>query len=277
MSDRFSVFASAFRVCVDTYGAVRYLLGLLRLVVTMVFLQFVVSSAQAVDNLPLKTSPPCANFAQKLPDGSALIVKADGSITVNVPDDWFLFVQQNGTWVRRQSLDVTCTCELGQASVSSSAVKEKCATSSCLNCDKLASFSVIPVPKKYEGVGFVSQSEIELLPSAQAALSTIPEVAQAMLNFSSALGIKDNARTEKVVMVSVFGYVAALNLPGHARLPESDSAVGKLAAVFAAMNTVVKPAAEASCHCAPRGQCATVDRWMYTFCDGTELDAHQAK
>lgn len=231
--------------------------------------------AQTTEKPQVSTPKYCSKFSNNLPSNTSFIANSDGSMTVKVPDDWFLMVNQNGRWERNQIAKVTCTCNSGTGGCSPAASDGTvgCVMTSCSNCSKSNGLTFIAIQKKYDGIAFASQAEVDTLPSANSVLVSIPEVQTEMLKLQNVLGIKAGAKADKVAMVRIFGYLAALNLPDNARLPSNGTAVENLAAAFAASNMVIKAAVSTSCSCETSGKCPLVNKWVYKYCDATNCQS----
>lgn len=198
---------------------------------------------------PKVCSPIGANF----PADTATLTNKDGSMTVGVPDGWFMLQNLNGKWSRTTVAAVTCKCTSGTGcSPGTFGGKVACVMTECTACTKSpgGALSLYPVRNNEADVSFLNKSELGTLPSVDSELLGIPEVQKAIRAFKTSLGVSENAPADFYIAVKIYGRVAAIGLPRTMRLPKTDSDVGAAFVGLAAMEMVIYPnVAAISCKC----------------------------
>lgn len=214
----------------------------------------------------------CARIGSGLPTDALTLANADGSLSVSLPEGWKMWIHERGIWRSgTKAAKITCTCDSGNGGCSPGTFggEVACVMTSCKTCSRSGVSAFIPFRAEHEGIAFASRKDVDTLPSANKALMSIPDVVAAVEAFKRSLGIAPGARAERLVMIRVFGHLAALEMPDSARIPSTGSQVGDGAMQLLAANLVTLQAAKISCKCETSGRCPHESSWGVHWCDAS--------
>ncbi|RXR05152.1 hypothetical protein [Pseudoxanthomonas composti] len=210
--------------------------------------------------------------SRALPVGTTPQANPDGSLSVTVPEGWFIFTEEQGRWTSTPTAIVRGSCPGGSGCSSTllPSGQTSCAMDSdCTQCNRSGSSAIYPVREDLVGVTFASKDEVESLPRADARLMTIPEIRKDLLAFKRALGIANEAEGRETVWIRLYGYVAPMDVPDGYEVPMSSSATKNIALGLLAAQSIQTPAAALKCSCNSGGSCKLESNFGVKVCNAS--------
>lgn len=215
----------------------------------------------------------CGSVEGVFPHDSIVLVNSSGGMDIVLPDNWSAFVKdENAQWHLQKKASVSCSCGSGGDGCSPALIggSASCVMSTCDACSKSGAMSVVSFDLDDEGIQLASAEEIRTLPRFRAEMLMIPQVRDAISAWHRVFGNDEktgDSPGDDVVMVKIFGHVAAINVN-----QVNDSALksyGEGVAAFglATSDSIrVSKKASVTCHCDEGTGCVHESQWGVHFC-----------
>ncbi|MBB5735379.1 hypothetical protein FHT09_001078 [Xanthomonas arboricola] len=206
----------------------------------------------------------------QLPSKTTSRINPDGSMTIRVPTDWFMFTQEKGVWAISPTAVLTCACPGGSGCSPTLLPNGQtfCAMSSdCTQCNRGGSTAMYPVRQDQIGATFASADEVRSLPRIDARLLSVPDVRKDLLAFKKTLDIPVDASGRDAVWIRLYGYVAPMDVPDGYQIPMTGSATENMALGLLASQSIQVPSAAVKCSCASGGSCKLESNFGVKVCN----------
>jgi len=223
------------------------------------------------------SSRTCGAVNRGFPEGSLVEVIDASSLAVSVPDNWRIFVQQEGQdWRIDQKATVRCSCEAGRgcSPMYRDGTTACVMSDSCTTCTRGGSKRAIPFLVSESGIVPATQKEIRELPAFEPAMLEIPEIKAAIAEWHQAFGndsVTGKSRSGERVAVRVYGHIAALEWDRSVDISK-HGAVDPMVAIGLSMmgDAIISKAPKITCACEAGGtSCKHESEWGVHWCDAS--------